>query len=77
VLPANYDNLADARRVCRIVREWRGLSADEIAGQMDAAGSMFDRHTDGRLVRRLTTWVEAWYARCAVAEPSLLPEAMP
>jgi len=25
----------------------------------------------------LVTLVKAWYARCAIAEPSLLPETMP
>jgi len=30
-----------------------------------------------RLAMVLVTLVKAWYARCAIAEPSLLPETMP
>jgi hypothetical protein len=34
-------------------------------------------HRQAPIAMVLTTLVKAWYARCAVEEPSLLPEAMP
>ncbi len=80
MLDATEDNLADARRVCRVIRARAaqhrtdgrpGISARAIADELNAGGSMFDRAFDDRLVRRLIELARVELGVPIVAEPGL------